>query len=266
MTCLGWLNLSTQVSLGTMVHSCSGLSRGTSLVTNLQVIKMMMMMLMVMMMAMMMMVAMMMMMAMMMPMAMMMMKMTLLSRGTTLVTNLMMVMMMMIMTVAMTTTIVLADVPAGLLWVEVADLLWHVYHGGGGLVVALLRPLLEGAAGSADLDGQLLAAGVAHELAGLFLDVLGGAGGLVDGLADLLPLPVTDLLQGLVALLGGLVEGLLLEGDLAGLLEVLLADLLLTGLELGDVGVVALLRVLVGALQDGLLLQGGHRLLLLHAA
>ena len=45
-----------------------------------------------------------------------------------------------------------------------------------------------------------------------------------------------------------------------------LADLLLAGGELGDVGVVALLHVLVGALQDGLLLQTGHRLLLLHAA
>ena len=44
------------------------------------------------------------------------------------------------------------------------------------------------------------------------------------------------------------------------------ADLLLAGGELGDVGVVALLHVLVGALQDGLLLQAGHRLLLLHAA
>ena len=42
--------------------------------------------------------------------------------------------------------------------------------------------------------------------------------------------------------------------------------LLLAGGELCDVGVVALLHVLVGALQDGLLLQTGHRLLLLHAA
>ena len=40
----------------------------------------------------------------------------------------------------------------------------------------------------------------------------------------------------------------------------------MAGSELGDVGVVALLHVLVGALQDGLLLQAGHGLLLLHAA
>ena len=45
-----------------------------------------------------------------------------------------------------------------------------------------------------------------------------------------------------------------------------LADLLLAGGELGDVGVVALLGVLVRALQDGILLQTGHRLLLVHAA
>ena len=56
------------------------------------------------------------------------------------------------------------------------------------------------------------------------------------------------------------------EGDLALLLEVLLADLLLGGLELRDVGVVALLHVLVGALQEGVLLQGGHAGLLGDAA
>ena len=44
------------------------------------------------------------------------------------------------------------------------------------------------------------------------------------------------------------------------------ADLLLAGGELGDVGVVALLHVLVCALQDGILLQRGHLLHLLHAA
>ena len=40
----------------------------------------------------------------------------------------------------------------------------------------------------------------------------------------------------------------------------------MAGGELCDVGVVALLHVLVCALQDGLLLQTGHGLLLLHAA
>ena len=51
-----------------------------------------------------------------------------------------------------------------------------------------------------------------------------------------------------VAFLDILLDGLLLKSDLAGLLKVLLADLLLTGLELGDVGVVTLLDILVGAL------------------
>merc|ERR1719410_1485821 len=36
-TCWGWVNFRVQVSLGTMVHWCSGFSLGTSLVTNLQV-------------------------------------------------------------------------------------------------------------------------------------------------------------------------------------------------------------------------------------
>ena len=79
-------------------------------------------------------------------------------------------------------------------------------------------------------------------------------------------LATADLHQGSVALLHCLVLRLLGEGDGAGLLEVLLADLLLAGLELGDIGVVALLRVLVGALQDGILLQAGHLGHLVHAA
>ena len=79
-------------------------------------------------------------------------------------------------------------------------------------------------------------------------------------------LATAHLLNRGVALANSLVERLLVEGDGAGLLEVLLAHLLLAGLELGDIGVVALLGVLVGALQDRLLLHRGDRLLLLDAA
>jgi hypothetical protein len=68
---------------------------------------------------------------------------------------------------------------------------------------------------------------VADKLARLLLDVLGGAGALVDGLALLGATAVANLLDGLVALLHGLVEGLLLEGDLARLFKVLLANLFL---------------------------------------
>ena len=52
------------------------------------------------------------------------------------------------------------------------------------------------------------------------------------------------------------------EGDLTVLLEVLSAFLLLGGLELSDVGEVALLYVLVDTLQHGLLRQGLYGLLL----
>ncbi len=68
--------------------------------------------------------------------------------------------------------------------------------------------------GATDLDRQLLAVGVADELAGLLLDVPGGAGTLVDGLALLGPTTVANLLNGLVAFLHSLVEGLLFERNL----------------------------------------------------
>jgi hypothetical protein len=82
------------------------------------------------------------------------------------------------------------DVLADLLGVQVAGLLRHIHNRGEDLVVTLLRPLLECAAGAADLNRQFLALGVADILARGLLHVLGGAGGFVDSLADLLPLPV----------------------------------------------------------------------------
>ena len=114
--------------------------------------------------------------------------------------------------------------------------------------MTLLLPLLENAASSANLDRKLLTGSVTHKLARLLRHILGGAGGLVHSLTDLGSLAIANLLYGLVALPHSLVVGLLLKGDGACLLEILFAHLLLAGLELGDVGVVTLLSVLVGAL------------------
>ena len=155
---------------------------------------------------------------------------------------------------------------AGLLGVEVTLLLRNINYRGCHFVVTLLNSLLKGTASSTDLHGKFLTGGVSHELTRLFLHILGAAGGLVHSLTDLLPLAVTDLLYRFVTFPHSLVESLLFEGDGASLLEVLLADLLLGRLELGDVGVVTLLHILVSALQDRLLLQGGHLLLFLHTA
>ena len=156
--------------------------------------------------------------------------------------------------------------PAGLLGVQVAHLLRDIKERHNGLVVALLGTLLGDAAGTADLNGELLATRVADKLAGLLLDVLGGARGLVDGPALLGSLAVANLFKGLVALLHGLIESLLLESDLAGLLEILLTHFLLGSLKLRHIGVVALFDVLVGALEDGILLESGDGLLLLNTA
>ena len=156
--------------------------------------------------------------------------------------------------------------PAGLLGVEVAHLLRDIKERPNGLVVALLGTLLGDTAGAADLNGQLLTLRVTNKLAGLLLDVLGGARGLIEGPALLWSLPVADLLEGLVALLHGLVESLLLEGDLAGLLEILLTHFLLSSLKLCHIGVMALFDVLVRALKNGILLERGDSFLLLNTA
>ena len=124
--------------------------------------------------------------------------------------------------------------------------------------MALLWSFFKGATGSTDLDRKLLTTSVTDKLAGLLLNVLGAAGGFVHRPALFRTLTIAHFLHWPVALPHCLVVGLLLERDLALLLEVLLAHLLLAWLELGDIGVVALLSLLVGALQDGLLLQTGH--------
>ena len=103
-------------------------------------------------------------------------------------------------------------------------------------------------------------------LTGLFLNVSGGTRRLIDSSTFLGSLSVTDLFEGLVALLDSLVDSLLLEGDLTGLLKVLFADFLLGGSELGDISVVTFLDVLVSTFQDGVLLDGLDGLLLLNTA
>ena len=160
----------------------------------------------------------------------------------------------------------LGGITTSLLGVEVAHLLGDIKKRHDGLVMALLGTLLGDTAGTADLNGELLTPRVTHKLAGLLLDILGGARGLVDGPALLGSLAVTDLLQGLVALLHGLVESLLFEGDLAGLLKIFLTHFLLGRLKLRHIGVVALLNILVGALKDGILGESGDGLLLLDTA
>ena len=92
-----------------------------------------------------------------------------------------------------------------------------------------------------------------------------GARRLVESAALFGTRPVALLLQRAVALPDRLLCRLLLEDYVADLLEVLHALLLLRRLEEGDVGVVALLHVLVLALQDRVLGQGGHGGVLDHA-
>ena len=132
--------------------------------------------------------------------------------------------------------------------------------------MALLGALNGAAASSTDFNWQLLTRGISYELARLLLNVSCGTGGLVHSPAFFGTRSIANLLQGLVALLHRFIICLLLERDLAGLLKVLLTHLLLSRLKLRHIGVMALLNVLVCALEDGILLECGDRFLLLDAA
>merc|ERR1719264_1019786 len=158
----------------------------------------------------------------------------------------------------------LRRVPARLLRLNLAALLRHLHEGVDLLLMALLRALLNHTAGSTDLDRKLLTTGVPHKLAGALLNVPGCAGRLVLRPTLLCSLPVANLPLRSVALPHRLCCRLRPECDLAALLKVLLTLLFLLRVEHRYVGVVALLHVLVGALQDRILGQGLHRLLLDH--
>ena len=125
--------------------------------------------------------------------------------------------------------------------------------------------LFQHTASTTDLDWSLLTTSVADKSSLSVVDVLRRARRLVDRLASIRPLTVANLLDWAVALPDHLLHRLLLERDLALLLKVLLAELLLGGLEEGDVGVVALLHIPVLALKNGVLGQSLHRVLLDHA-
>ena len=153
---------------------------------------------------------------------------------------------------------------AGLLRVEITNLFWNINKRGCYFIMTLLSTFFIGAASSTDLHRQLLTAGVSYKLARLLLNILGAAAALIHCPALLWSLSITLFLNRFVTLLNSLIECFLLECDLTQLLKVLLTHFFLSWLKLGDIGVVTLLCVLVGALQDGLLLQTGDSLLLVN--
>ena len=103
-------------------------------------------------------------------------------------------------------------------------------------------------------------------ITGLLLDVSGGTRALINSTAFLGSLTIANLFQRLITFLDGLIDSLLLEGDLTGLFKVLLANLFLSGSELCHISVVAFLDIFVGTFQNGVFLDGFDGFFLLHAA
>merc|ERR1711931_333538 len=132
--------------------------------------------------------------------------------------------------------------------------------------MTLFRTFFISTTSTANLNWKLFATSVPHKLSWLFLYILGCAGRLVNSFTFFRTLTIAHLLNRFVAFLHRLVKCLLLESYGTKFLKVLLTNFFLRRFELSNISVVALLSVLVGTLQDGLLLQGGHCLLLVHAA
>ena len=122
--------------------------------------------------------------------------------------------------------------------------------------MALLFTFPRLAALPTDFNWEFLALGVPNKFAGLLFNVTGATGRLIHCPALLRAFPIALLDYGSVTLFHHSHQSLLLEGDLAGLLKVLLADLFLGRVKCGHVGVVTLFNILMGALEDGRLLDG----------
>jgi len=154
---------------------------------------------------------------------------------------------------------------AGLLGIEITDFLGNINQSINFFIVAFLCALSAHATSSANLDRKLFTGSVSNKFTRSFLNISGSTGGFINSSTFLLALSIANLLLWPVALSDGLFAGLLLERDLALLLKVLLANLFLCGPEVGDICVMALLQVLVGAGEDGVLGDGLYTLLLDHA-
>ena len=137
---------------------------------------------------------------------------------------------------------------AGFLRVQITNLFRNINRSSNYFVMTFLSTLLISASSSTDLYRKFLTSNVSNKFAWSFLNILGGAGRFVHRPTLLLALSVAHLLCGSVALPHSLVEGLLLESDLTGLLKVLFANLFHGRFKLSNISVVALLGVLVGAL------------------
>ena len=128
--------------------------------------------------------------------------------------------------------------------------------------MTLLRALLRHTALATDLHWLLLTLGVTHKLTIALVNVPGAAAALIHCPALLRPLSIAHLLQRSVTLANSFFLSLLLEHNVAHFLKVLLARLLLGRFEECDVGVVTLLYILVFTLQDWILGQSLHCLIL----
>merc|ERR1719481_263297 len=126
--------------------------------------------------------------------------------------------------------------------------------------MTLLVPFFIGTASPTDLHRKLLTTCFPNKLSWLFLHILGCAGRLIHSSTLLRTLTIAHLLNRFIAMLYSLIECLFLKCYLALLLKSLLTNLLHRRFKLSNIGVVALLSVLVGTLKYWFLLQGAHRL------
>jgi len=95
---------------------------------------------------------------------------------------------------------------------------------------------------------NLLTPGVANKLPISFVNILGGTGGLVPRTALLWALTITNFFQWSVALSDCFSDSFLFESDLTNFFKIFLTSLFLGRFEISNIGIVALLNILMFAL------------------
>ena len=117
-------------------------------------------------------------------------------------------------------------------------------------IMAFLIAFFCNTAGTADLQRQLFALGIANKFSQFLLHISGCTRSLIHRSAFLGSLSIAHLFHRSVAFLHCFPCCLLFKGDLAKLLEILFAHLFLDRVECSDVSVVTFFNVFVSTLQD----------------
>lgn len=124
--------------------------------------------------------------------------------------------------------------------------------------MAFLWARLRHTSSATDLNRKFLTLCISNKLSLAFVHILGRTGRFINCAAHIWASPITNFFQWSVTLFNSFSYSLLFKGDLANLLEVLLARFFLCRFEICNISIVTFFNILMLALQDWIFGQSFH--------